>query len=128
MTNVIKVPDEDLAETDRLEAQADRTEDPDEAAGLILVASFVRTPPNYPVVDDPRTLPRDPVHGGGGEFQIKPGPYKVDARVLKVLHWGYDGWLNAESEYRMAAGVRQRRGAQAAVVVVAASCKENRIS
>jgi len=100
---IIEIPDEDLAEADRLEAQAKQTDDPDEAAGLMLVVNRLRTLPDYPVLDDPRsetaeflgrdvieefgvitpyfpqddswrTLPVRLVYDGGGGLQIELGP------------------------------------------------------
>ena len=111
---IVKIPDEDLAEADRLEAQAKQTDDPDEAAGLTLVVNHLRTPPDYPVLDDPRsetaellgrdvieefgvitryfpqenfwrTLPVRLVHDGGGGLQIELGPYNLGKRDLRVL-------------------------------------------
>jgi hypothetical protein len=52
---IIKIPDADLAEADRLEAQAMQTDDPNVTAWLMRVVNRLRTPPNFPVLDHTRT-------------------------------------------------------------------------
>ena len=129
MNTIIKTPDEDLAEADRLEAQAKQTDDPDEAAGLMLVVNRLRTPPDYPVLDDPRsetaefvgrdvieefgaitpyfphddfwrTLPVRLVYDGGGGLQIELGPYNLGERELRVLYRAINAWLKSENHFR----------------------------
>ena len=126
---IIEIPDEDLAEADRLEAQAKQTDDPDEAAGLMLVVNRLRTLPDYPVLDDPRsetaeflgrdvieefgvitpyfpqddswrTLPVRLVYDGGGGLQIELGPYNLGERELRVLYRAINAWLKSENHFR----------------------------
>jgi hypothetical protein len=55
MTSNIVIAVEDLKEADLLEAKAKKSTNPDEASGLIMVANHLRTPPDFPVHDGPRT-------------------------------------------------------------------------
>jgi hypothetical protein len=109
---IIEIPGEDLAEADRLEAQAMQTDDPNVIAWLMRVVNMLRTPPNFPVLDHTRTelsedlgllaredgvvtpsTPEDdggmtPVHlvyksGGGREIEL--GSYNLGKRGLRVL-------------------------------------------
>lgn len=129
MTSVIKIPDEDLAEAARLESQAERTDDAQEAAGLRIVINFLRTLPDYPVLDDPRTeenedlgrvvleefgvitpyTPEDdwwktmPVrlaYGCVGGLQVEVGPYTLGKRELRVLSRAINTWLEQENQSR----------------------------
>ena len=52
---IIKIPYEDLAEADRLEAQAMQTDDPNVTAWLMRAVNRFRTPGNFPVLDHPLT-------------------------------------------------------------------------
>jgi hypothetical protein len=126
---IIKIPYEDLAEADRLQAHATQSDDPDEAAGLRLIADFLRTQPNFAVLDHPRTevnedlgrvvleefgvitpyfpqdecwrtLPLRLVHDGGGALQIELGPYNLGERELRVLYRAINAWLKSENYFR----------------------------
>jgi hypothetical protein len=124
---IIKIPDADLAEADRLEAKAMQTDDPDEAAGLRLCVDSLRTPPNFPVLDHPRTecndefgrvvleefgvitpytpeddgwkaMPVRLVYDCGGGLQIEAGPYTLGRRQLRVLIAAINAWLKSEND------------------------------
>jgi hypothetical protein len=109
---IIEIPHEDLAEADRLEAQAMQTDDPNVIAWLMRVVNTLRTPPNFPVFDHTRaeqskalnllvrkdgvvtpSTPEDdggttPVHlvcerGGGRKIEL--GSDNLGKRDLRVL-------------------------------------------
>jgi hypothetical protein len=127
---IVKIPYEDLAEADRLEVQAMQTDDPDEASGLTLLVNRLRTPPNFAVLDHPRTeanedlgrvvleefgvitpyfpqddfcrtLPVRLVYDGVGGLQIELGPYNLGERELRVLHRAINAWLKSENHFRL---------------------------
>jgi hypothetical protein len=130
MTSNIRIPDEDLAEANWLEARAKQTDNQEEAVGLMLMVNYLRTPPHYPVLDDPRTedlgrdvieefgvitpyfpqddscrtLPVRLVHDQGGGLQIELGHFNLGMRELRVLHRAINVLLKWESESRSAAG------------------------
>ncbi|WP_131808944.1 hypothetical protein [Mycolicibacter sinensis] len=126
MASDIKVPDEDLAEADRLEAQAKQVEDPDEAAALRRIAGHLRMPWCFPVMDHPRaeenrelsrqvvkefgaiapyfpeddsyrTLPLRLAHNAAGGFRIEFGPFSLGRRELRVLHRAIVEWARYEA-------------------------------
>lgn len=122
MTSIIKPPDEDLAEVVRLEFKAERIDEAEEAAWLRVLAYLLRTPPNNPVLDDPRTEDLDGVvleefgvitpytpedhgcktrpvrltHDFVGGLQIELGPYNLGERELRVLDRAIHLWLKSE--------------------------------
>jgi hypothetical protein len=130
MTSNIKIPDEDLAEANWLEARAKQTDNQEEAAGMMLMVNHLRTPSRYPVLDDPRTkdlgrdvieefgvitpyfpqddswrtLPVRLVHDQGGGLRIELGHFTLGMRELRVLDRAINVWLKLQNESRSAAG------------------------
>jgi hypothetical protein len=109
---IVKIPYEDLAEANRLDAQAMQTDDPTASAWLMRVVNTRRTPPTFPVLDHtrteqsedlgllvreesvvtPSTLEDDggmtPVHlvdESGGRRKIELGSDNLGKRDLRVL-------------------------------------------